>query len=224
MKDLIILGAGGLAQELVWLVEEINDHQPEWNFLGYLDSHPDVQGMDILGYPVLGGFEDYRNYKDAWFIVAFGDARYREEVVNMVDGKVNWATLISPTVRIHPTNKIGKGVVIGRYTDMTIDCTIHDHVMLNIHVVLGHKVEIGKYSIVSPNVTLNGGATIGQSCSIGANAFVRDIVIGDRVVIGASSCVVKATESDCVVAGVPAKVIRQGKPKHSVTTSLRKDS
>ena len=43
MKDIIILGAGGLGQEVVWLVEEINDTRKEWNILGYLDSHPSVK-------------------------------------------------------------------------------------------------------------------------------------------------------------------------------------
>lgn len=222
MKEIIILGAGGLAQEIVWLIEEINNFKKEWSILGYLDSHPDVQKMKILGYPVLGSFNDYIKYNNAHFIIAFGDAQYREEVIKIVDNETTkWATLISPTVRLHKSNKIGKGVVIGRYSDLTIGCVLHDFVMLNIHVVLGHKVEIGKYSIISPNVTITGEAKIGESCSIGANAFIRDIEIGDRVTVGASSCVVKPVDSDCVIAGVPARIIREGRPIHSVTKSLR---
>ena len=223
MKDIIILGAGGLAQEIVWLIDEINDFKKEWNIIGYLDSHPNVKDIEILGYPVLGKFEDYSEYNEAHFIIAFGDAQYREKVINIVDSNnTKWATLISPTVRLHKSNNIGKGVVIGRYSDLTIGCTIHSFVMLNIHVVLGHKVEVGEYSIISPNVTINGGAKIGKTCSIGANAFIRDIEIGDRVVVGASSCVLKSVGSDCVVAGVPAKILHSGKANNSVTTSLRK--
>ena len=93
--------------------------------------------------------------------------------------------------------------------------------MLNIHVVLGHDVTIGDYSIVSPNVTINGGAKLGNTCSVGANAFIRDITIGDFVTVGASSCVVKDVESNCVVAGVPANIIKRGKPMHSVTKTER---
>ena len=223
MNDIIVLGAGGLGQEIMWLIEEINDHKKEWNILGYLDSHPSVQGMTLIGYPVLGPFEDASKYPEANFIVAFGDPRMREQVVELVSKfNVKWATLISPTVRIHNSNKIGIGVVFGRYTDLTVDCIIGNHVMLNIHVVLGHKVEIGDFSILSPNAMMNGGAKIGKSCSIGANAFVRDITVGDYVTVGACSCVVKPVESDCVVAGVPATVIRQGAPVHSLTKTLRK--
>jgi serine O-acetyltransferase len=50
---------------------------------------------------------------------------------------------------------------------------------------------------------------------------VRDVSVGDYVTIGASSCVVKPVESDCVVAGVPATIIRKGAPVHSVTKTLR---
>jgi sugar O-acyltransferase (sialic acid O-acetyltransferase NeuD family) len=222
MKDLIIFGAGGLGQELAWLVEEINHHEMKWNLLGFLDSHPDVQNKTLIGYPVLGPFEFAENYKDCYFVVAFGDPRLREKTVQLVSKyKLKWANLISPTVRLHKSNKLGKGIVIGRYTDLTIECELEDHVMLNIHVVLGHKVKIGKFSIISPNVTINGGATVGKCCSVGANAFVRDIIVGDYVTIGASSCVVKNVESDSVMGGVPAKLIRKGAPVHSVTKSQR---
>lgn len=226
MKDIIILGAGGLAQEIMWLIEEINDykHEKEWKILGYLDSHPSVKDLTLLDYKVLGAFEDAYKYPDAFFVVAFGDARMRESVVAIASNfNVKWANLISPTVRLHKSNVIGKGVVIGRHADLTVDCTLGDHTMLNIHVVLGHKVVLGDFSIISPNATINGGAKIGKACSIGANAFIRDVTLGDYVTVGASSCVVKSIDSDCVVAGVPAKIIRKGAPLHSVTKSLRKN-
>ena len=222
MKDLIILGAGGLGQEIAWLVEEINQSEKKWNLLGFLDSHPGVEGKSFHGYPVLGGFDAAQYFPNCYFVVAFGDPRLREQIVNVVSKyKVKWANLISPTVILHKSNKLGVGVVIGRLTDLTLDCELGDHTMLNIHVVLGHKVKIGDFSIVSPNVTINGGATIGRACSVGANAFVRDIVIGDYVTVGASSCVVKDVESNSVVGGVPAKLIRIGAPVNSVTTTQR---
>ena len=224
MKKIIILGAGGLGKEIAWLIEEINENKKEWEILGFLDSHPSVKNMELLGYKVLGPFEDAFKFPDAFFVIAFGDPRLREKVVNIVaQYDVKWATLISPTVKVHRTNKLGIGVIISRYTDLTVECTIGNHVMLNIHVVLGHKVEIGDFSIVSPNTTINGAAIIGKSCSIGANVFVRDIVIGDYVTVGASSCVIKPVESDCVVAGIPADVIRKGAPIHSVTKILREE-
>ena len=222
MNDIIILGAGGLGQEIAWLIEEINEEKKTWNLIGFIDSHPDVQGKHFLDYPVLGPYSLIEKYPNAYYIIAFGDPRLRERIIEQNRTKIGkWGNLYSPTTRVHKSHRIGVGVVIGRYTDLTIGCRLGNFVMLNIHVVLGHNITIGDYSIISPNVTINGGATIGKACSVGANAFVRDVIIGDYVSVGASSCVVKDVASDCVVAGFPARIVHKGKPVHSVTTSER---
>ncbi len=222
MNDLIILGAGGLGQEIAWLVEEINDARKEWNLIGFLDDYLAGREEEILGYPVLGSYADIGRFPNARAVVAFGDAQLRRRVVTEVQaGGTRWATLISPTVRVHRSHTLGEGVVVGRYTDFTVGCRIGSFVMLNIHVVLGHAVTVGDFTIVSPNVTINGGATIGQACQIGANAFIREVTLGDNVVVGASSCVTKSVEPDCVVAGVPAKILHQGRPNTSISRSER---
>lgn len=224
MKDLVILGAGGLGQEIAWLVEEINHHTREWNLLGYLDPDPKCFGTSPLGYPVLGSDADARRYKDAHLVLGVGDPRLRKRLVESLGAaSYQWATLISPTARVHPSNSLGTGVVVGRYSDMTVNCRIGDFAFLNIHVVLGHAVQVGDYSVVDPNVTVNGEGQIGSVCLVGANAFVRDVVVGDGVTIGAGSVVVKNVEPDCVVAGVPAQVLRRGAPKHTLTKSERTD-
>lgn len=52
--------------------------------------------------------------------------------------------------------------------------------------------------------------TIGNRCWIGDNVFVREgITLGDDVVVGANSVVTKSFPNGSVVAGVPAKLIRQ---------------
>lgn len=221
MKELLIAGAGALGQEVAWLVEEINEHHKEWNILGYLDDHAERESV-ILGYPVLGRLSDAPRYKDAHFVVAFGDAQLRKEVALALSAHaVKWANLYSPTTRIHRSNRIGKGVVIGRYSDITVNCDIGDFVYVNIHCVLGHEVRVGDFSIISPNVTINGGATIGSACQIGANAFVREVRVGDNAIVGASSCVVKDVDADCVVGGVPARVLHHGRPNTSISRSER---
>jgi sugar O-acyltransferase (sialic acid O-acetyltransferase NeuD family) len=224
MKDLIILGAGGLGQEMAWLAEEINDHDREWNLLGYLDPDPATAGTAPLGYPVLASDAEAARFKGAYFVLGVGDPRLRRRIVESIGAAGhNWATLISPTTRVHPSNSLGTGVVVGRYTDMTVNCRIGNFVVLNIHVVLGHAVEVDDYSVVDPNVTINGEGRIGKECLIGANAFVRDVIVGDGVTVGAGSVVVKNVEADCVVAGVPAQVIRRGAPRHTLTKSQRTD-
>lgn len=52
--------------------------------------------------------------------------------------------------------------------------------------------------------------TIGNNVEVGANVvIIGDIEIGDNVIIGAGSVVVKNVPSNSVVAGNPAKIIKQ---------------
>jgi len=83
---------------------------------------------------------------------------------------------------------------------------------------LQHRVFV---STIDIRGQITGGAKIGKSCFVGANTFIRDVTIGDYVTVGACSCVVDQIEPDCVVAGVPAKIIHRGAPVHSVTKILR---
>ena len=225
MEDIIILGAGGLGQEMAWLIEEINEDQRTWNLLGYLDSDQDLLGKELIGYPVLGGDKEVKRFRNCWFVPGVGDPRLKRKLVERAEenGARKWATLISPTVRVHESNRLGTGVVIGRFTDLTVATILEDHVFLNIHVVLGHGVRVGAFTNIDPNVTINGEAQIGTTCLVGANAFVRDVTVGDFVTIGAGSVVVKSVESNCVVAGVPARTIRDGGPRHTLSKSERRD-
>lgn len=52
--------------------------------------------------------------------------------------------------------------------------------------------------------------TIGDNCWIGANSTINPgVTIGDNVVVGSGAVVTKDVPDNCVVAGVPAKIIRR---------------
>lgn len=57
---------------------------------------------------------------------------------------------------------------------------------------------------------------IGKKCFIGANAIIMPgVIIGDSVIIGAGSVVTKDVSNGCMVAGNPAKII-----KNNIRTTL----
>lgn len=52
---------------------------------------------------------------------------------------------------------------------------------------------------------------IGKRCFIGANAIIMcGINIGDEVIVGSGAIVTKDVPSNCIVAGNPAKIIKEG--------------
>lgn len=96
--------------------------------------------------------------------------------------------------------KIGKGTVLG-YGGMAI--VVHARAVIGRNCMIGQCVTIGGKSkiyevpVIGDNVEINAGARV-----------LGPIHIGDNVIIGANAVVVKNVPSNCIVAGVPAKIIK----------------
>ena len=55
-----------------------------------------------------------------------------------------------------------------------------------------------------------GDVIIGNNCWIGANVFIKEsVVIGNNCVIGANSLVNKNIPDNCIVGGVPLRIIKK---------------
>lgn len=86
-----------------------------------------------------------------------------------------------------------------------------------IGVVIHKRAVIGDNVIIGSNVTIGGRSNLEAVPVIGNNVYIStgakvlgDITIHDRVIIGANAVVIHDVPSDSIVAGVPAKIIKQG--------------
>ena len=86
----------------------------------------------------------------------------------------------------------GIGVVIHK------NSIIGENVMIGTQVTIGGKSNNPKVPVIGNNVYIGTGSKI-----------LGDVTIGDNVIIGANSVVLKSVPSNCIVAGRPAKVIRE---------------
>lgn len=82
-------------------------------------------------------------------------------------------------------------------------------------IITNPNAKVGAHCTIYPGVTLggkveNGYPIIGDNCFIGLGSkILGGIRIGDNVYIAPNAVVVKSVEDNCVVGGVPAKVIKK---------------
>ena len=83
-------------------------------------------------------------------------------------------------------------------------------------VVIHARASIGDNCIIGPCSTVGGRSRIYNVPKIGNNVYIGggskilgDVTIGDNVVIGANAVVLKNVADNCIVAGIPATVIKK---------------
>lgn len=80
----MIYGAGGFAKEIIWLIEEINNVNKEWELLGLIEDNEENFGKEINGYKILGGKNYLETLSDDIFItIAIGDGNIRKKFMRI---------------------------------------------------------------------------------------------------------------------------------------------
>ena len=99
-----------------------------------------------------------------------------------------------------PPNTIGSGLTIWHYGFIIVN----SRAKLGKNCTLYSGVEIGHKKRDCP------APIIGNNCFIGAGTKIfGDIKIGNNVVIAPNAVVTKSFPDNCIIAGVPAKIIKQ---------------
>ena len=81
--------------------------------------------------------------------------------------------------------------------------------LLNTGASLDHESSLGHYASLGPGARTGGTVFVGERPMVGMQATIlQGINVGHDVVIGAQSFVNSDVESDSVVWGVPARVIK----------------
>ncbi|MGG3709334.1 serine O-acetyltransferase [Heyndrickxia coagulans] len=96
------------------------------------------------------------------------------------------------------------GIVIGSGTIIGQNCTLLQQVTFGEKYGDGSDI-LHQYPKVGSNVTISAGAKL-----------IGNVIVGDNVIIGANSVVLKNIPNNSVAVGVPAKVIKQNEEKKTI--------
>lgn len=152
----------------------------------------------------------------------------RNSAIPMLDKK-NINARIEPGAIIREQVEIGDRAVIMMGAIINIGAVIGEGSMIDMGAVLGGRATVGKNCHIGAGAVLAGviepasaePVRIGDGTLVGANAVVIEgVQVGKNCVVAAGAVVIDDVPDNMVVAGCPAKVIKQRDEKTDSKTAL----
>lgn len=208
MNNLIIIGARGFGREVYDLALDCMAAGANFSIKGFLDDKKDaLDGLEDYP-PIITSVEDYKIQEKDVFICGLGKPEWRKYYTEKILEKGGkFISLISPRAVIRRNAHIGDGCIITHFSNISVDVVIGDHCAI-LSSGIGHDAKIGRYSVLSGRVSVNGYVEIGEEAYIACGVCIAPHKkIGSRATIGIGSVVIKNVKSDTLVFGNPAKKI-----------------
>jgi sugar O-acyltransferase (sialic acid O-acetyltransferase NeuD family) len=211
-KRIAIIGAGGFARELAWLIRDINAESHTFDFTGYVVSDTSKLGDRDSRDQVLGDFtwiSENVGKLDA-LAVGIGNPAARLAVTAMLLAEhpdIEWPAIIHPSVKLdHQSARIGQGVILCAGVIGTVNLTMAPFAMVNLACTIGHEAVLGRGTVMNPAVSVSGGVVLEEGVLVGVGAQILQYVhVGKNAIIGAGAVVLQNVEPGDTVVGVPAK-------------------
>ena len=175
LKKIVVVGAGGLAREMALLIQQINERQPSYDFLGYVASERDAVGKTLTLGKVIASDEDFLNSaNDCSVVIGVGYPKVRAKIAESYcrqKDRFEFPNLIHSTACVDRSMVImGKGNVITAGCIFTCDITIGDFNLFNLHTTVGHDAVIGNHCVINPSCNISGFVRIGNNVLCGTGS------------------------------------------------------
>ena len=206
MKDIVIIGAGGVGKEVAWIIEQINEVTPTYKILGFIDDSKEKWNTQIIGYKVLGGIDYLKevDYKEN-IIIAIANYKVKKAIVNKLENlDIKYPIIKHPNLKLHKSVEIDEGSILYEGSIISPEVKIGKHVIISPKCGIGHDSIIKDYVSLLWNVSISGNDFIEEGVLFGSGST---IIQGKRVkegsIIGAGAVAVKDINIVGIYVGVP---------------------
>lgn len=175
MKNIVIIGAGDLGKEIVWLIEDINKVKPTYLILGFLDDDIGKTEREFFGYKVLGTTNQLMQLAEKTplsAVIAIQDGETRKRIAEANPLFVKWENIIHPTAVIADSTTMGKGNVFFPQTAVSVDSKLGNFGLYYLHASVGNDSIIGDYVSVMLNVSVSDHVEVESQSYIGADKHI----------------------------------------------------
>ena len=206
LEKIFVFGASGHAKVVIDIIEK----QGLYEIAFLADDDVSLKDTCVYGYRVIGGRPELLASGIRKGIVAIGSNRSRS-------GVAAWLTenCCELVCAIHPSAKVGRGVVIGSNSAVMAgavinsDSSIGYDVIINTNASVDHDCTIGDGVHIAPGSTLCGNVSVGAGSFICAGAIIiPNLTVGSNVIVGAGSTVVRDVPDGVTVVGSPVKILK----------------
>ncbi len=208
-----------------------NNHERRWDSLVVLDDDPVRHGTDLIGVPIVGGFDVLAtaNPKTDQVVnlvarTTIGRAAARKKIASY---GIPFTSLIHPGVDTFSA-ELADEVIVYHNTTIGPESSLGMGCVVFMGAVVGHESHAAQGCVIAANSVLNARVQLGERAYVGTNATILpEIVVGSEATIAAGSVVIRNIDSGETVIGVPADSLSSmmgsanGQPAAKVSVDAR---
>lgn len=206
MEKLVIIGAGGYAKSVLDAVDYFN-----YEVVGFIDEFTDKKSH--IGYPILTkNLDDLKDNKKFVYFIAIGNNVIRKKWYDRINDRgLRLINVVDKSAIISPKAIIGNACFVGKMAIVNSNAKIGNNCIINTKALVEHGCIVSDHVNLSTNSVINGDVVVGDGSFVGSGSItIGQLGIGKWSTVGAGAVVINNVGDNITVAGVPAKVIREG--------------
>jgi sugar O-acyltransferase (sialic acid O-acetyltransferase NeuD family) len=208
MRKLLIVGSGGHGKVVADAAVEMGS----WGKISFLDDKfPDLQL--VAGLSVIGTIDSAASFLDQYsdLVIGLGNNELRLELIKRCSLiGFNIVNVIHPRSFVSKISQIGQGTVVFAQAVVNPGVKIGTGCIINTSATVDHDCHLADGVHISPGVNLAGEINIGRCSCVGIGSCAKQqISIGNNVIVGAGTVIIKDIPDNVTVVGVPGRIIRK---------------